>query len=348
MTDMTEPVYRTSLGEAWLGDSLELLERLEDDSVNLVCTSPPFALTRQKEYGNEPEDQYVAWFRKFADLVMAKLADDGSFVVDLGGSWLPGSPTRSLYQYRLLIEMVDHAGFRLAEDFYWFNRAKLPGPRQWVNIDRARVKDAVNLIWWFSKTDSPKADNRRVLRPYSRSMQRMIQRGTYNAGGRPSEHHMGETWAKDQGGAIPPNVLEIEELDWMLGGEPDNMLDYPNTASSDPYLQYCRANGLAAHPARFPRQVPEFFVKFLTEPGDLVVDIFGGSNMTGSVAERHGRRWQTFELDKDYLAGSIGRFAAGAVEVTEAGAAAGISTEGLLAPAYEVCTDRCCTPKAGS
>lgn len=339
-------VYRTRFGEAWHGDSLQMLDSLEDESVNLVCTSPPFALTRQKEYGNEPEDEYVAWFRKFADRVKEKLTDDGSFVIDLGGAWLPGSPTRSLYQYRLLIDLVDRAGFHLAEDFYWFNRAKLPGPRQWVNIDRTRVKDAVNAIWWLSKSEQPKADNRRVLRPYSKAMQRMIARGSYNEGARPSEHNIGKTWAKDQGGAIAPNVIEVEAVDYLAGVEPDNMLDYSNTTSVDPYLAYCRDSGIAPHPARFPREVPEFFVKFLTEPGDLVVDIFGGSNVTGLVAEMHRRRWISCDMDDEYVAGSIGRFPHFGTTVTSAGRSLGMPHGRRTAPQFDWCRDRCCSGQA--
>lgn len=337
--------YETTLGQAWHGDSLQFLDTLEDNSVNLVVTSPPFALVRQKAYGNEPEEEYVSWFHKFAEAVKTKLTDDGSFVIDLGGAWLPGTPTRSLYQYRLLLDLVDHLDYRLAEDFYWFNRAKLPGPRQWVNIERTRVKDAVNLIWWMSKTDSPKADNRRVLRPYSKSMERMIKRGTYNEGARPSQHDIGKTWANDQGGAIAPNVLELDLPEWMFGGEPDNMLDYANTVSGDPYLRYCRDNGITAHPARFPRQVPEFFVKFLTEPGDLVVDIFAGSNMTGAAAEAHGRRWASCDLDGSYVAGSLGRFHHADVTITEAGVDLGMPHGELSAGRVDSCSDRCCQAK---
>jgi DNA modification methylase len=106
----------------WHGDSLDLLALLPDERVNLILTSPPFALTREKNYGNHPEDEYVAWFESFAEQFHRVLKDDGSLVVDLGGAWLPGSPTRSLYQHRLLINLVDKFEFHLAEDFYWFNR----------------------------------------------------------------------------------------------------------------------------------------------------------------------------------------------------------------------------------
>jgi site-specific DNA-methyltransferase (cytosine-N4-specific) len=46
----------------------------------------------------------------------------------------------------------------------------------------------------------------------------------------------------------------------------------------------------------------------LTDPGDLVLDIFAGSNTTGAVAEREGRRWLGFELDLNYVAASAFRF----------------------------------------
>jgi site-specific DNA-methyltransferase (cytosine-N4-specific) len=284
----------------WLGDSLDLLRHLDDDSVDLIVTSPPFALTFPKEYGNRRDDEYVTWFEDFAFEFKRIMAECGSLVIELGGAWLPGQPTRSLYQYRLLIQLVDGLGFHLAEDFYWFNRAKLPGPQQWVSVKRTRVKDAVNTIWWLSKTPNPKADNLRVLKPYSKDMVRLIRSGTYNAGTRPSQHIVGDTWARDRGGAIPPNVIDVME--------PDNLLEFGNNAANDSYHAFCRANEVKRHPARFPRQVPEFFVQFLTDPGDMVLDPFGGSNVTGAVADALGRRWQSCEIDRDYVIGSLGRF----------------------------------------
>lgn len=273
-------------------------------SVNAIITSPPFALTREKSYGNEPENLYIEWFMDFAKEFHRLLADDGSLVLDLGGAWMPGSPTRSLYQFKLLIRLCEDLGFHLAEEFYWYNTAKIPGPREWVTRNRVRVKDAVNCIWWLSKTTEPKADNRKILKPYSRSMQRLLQRRTYNTGMRPSGHDVGTQWARNNGGAIPSNVLGAPGEQSLL----DNLIDTPNTASRDGYLEYCKALGLTLHPARFPRLLPEFFVKFLTDPGDLILDPFAGSNMTGSVCEDLGRKWISYELDDNYIAGSVGRF----------------------------------------
>jgi DNA modification methylase len=283
--------YKTANGRAWCGDSLDLLSDLPDNSINLICTSPPFALTREKAYGNEKQGDYVEWFVEFADHFKRVLTSDGSLVIDIGGSWIPGSPTRSIYHFELLVTLVRDLGFHLAEEFYLFNRAKLPTPAQWVTIERIRVKDAVNPIWWLSKTDRPIASNRHVLKPYSDAHRKLIEGAAYNPGVRPSGHVISNKFGQDNGGAIPPNLLEVA-----------------NTSSNDLYSRYCNANGISKHPARFPREVPEFFIKFLTEPGHLVLDPFAGSNMTGALAEELGRKWLAYERDPDYLDGSVGRF----------------------------------------
>jgi DNA modification methylase len=285
------PYYSTPWGDAYLGDSRELLAALPDESVALVLTSPPFALRRKKKYGNVEAEKYVEWFRPFAEQVWRALKDDGSFVIEIGGAWMPGHPTRSVYHYELLIDLVRNVEFHLAQEFFWFNPAKMPGPAQWVTIERIRCTDAVNTIWWLSKTERPKASNRRVLQPYSDSMKRLLKKG-YNKGRRPSGHIVSDKWQKDHGGAIPKNLLAIS-----------------NTASNDVYQRSCREAGIPLHPARFPGDLPKFFIEFLTDgPDDLVVDIFAGSNVTGAVAEEVERPWLAFEMHEDFLEGSKYRF----------------------------------------
>jgi site-specific DNA-methyltransferase (cytosine-N4-specific) len=283
-----EPHYATALGECYQADALDVLRKLPSDSVALVLTSPPFALRRRKAYGNVDASEYVEWFWPFAAEIHRVLDDGGSFVLDLGGSWNRGSGTRSLYQYELILRLSKI--FHLAQEFYWYNPSKLPTPAEWVTIRRTRDKDAVNTLGWLSKTESPRADNRRVLRPYSPSMRRLLRDG-YQTAKRPSQHDIGPHFRRDNGGAIPPNMLQV-----------------PNTRSSDEYFRRCRAAGLAIHPARFPAPVPEFFIRFLTEPGELVLDPFAGSNVTGHVAERLQRRWLSVEIHSDYVAGSRLRF----------------------------------------
>lgn len=285
--------YETRLGKMYHGDSLKFLDTLADNSINLVITSPPFALQRKKEYGNKNGQEYIDWLTQFAVKIKQKLTDDGSFVIDLGGAYQKGVPVRSLYNYKILIKFVEELGFHLAEEFFWFNPSKLPSPIEWVNKRKIRVKDAVNTVWWFSKTEFPKADVRNILIPYSNRMKKLLEdsKKYYNPKERPSGHSISEGFGKDNGGAIPPNLLQI-----------------PNSESNSKYLKFCKAVGVKGHPARFPGKLPEFFIKYLTDPGDIVLDIFGGSNTTGEIAEIHNRNWISCELDLEYVATSSFRF----------------------------------------
>ncbi len=290
--------YTTRLGQCICGDSLSELEKLDDNSINLVVTSPPFALQRQKEYGNEDQENYVDWLCQFGSVVFQKLRDDGSFVIDIGGAYEKGEPSYSLYQFKVLIKMVDEIGFKLAQPFYWHNPSALPAPIEWVNKRKLRAKTSVNTVWWFCKNPKLcKADVKKVLTPYSSRMQNLIDHPENYIKGdsveRPSGHVLTiSSWQKDNGGAIPPNLLQ-----------------FSNTESNSQYLRFCKACSIKGHPARFPMALPEFFIKFLTDEEDLVVDIFGGSNTTGMTAEKLGRRWKSFEISQEYVANSVFRFA---------------------------------------
>jgi site-specific DNA-methyltransferase (cytosine-N4-specific) len=292
----SKPLYHTARGQAYVGDSLELLAEIPDATIDLVMTSPPFALRRQKTYGNVEETEYVQWIRPFGREVFRVLKESGSFVLDLGGAYRSGMPSRSLYNFRVLLAFCDEIGFHLAEDFYWFNPAKLPSPIEWVNKRKIRAKDSVNTVWWFSKTDFPKADVRKVLTLYSDRMKKLIEdpESFYTPKKRPSGHDISAGFSKDNGGAIPSNLLSI-----------------PNTDSNSSYLRLCKELGLERHPARFPWELPAFFIKMLTGEDDVVLDIFGGSNTTGFAAEALKRNWLTFEMNREYLATSAFRFLEG-------------------------------------
>ena len=284
------PRYSTEFGAMYHDNSIKLLERIPSNTVDLVMTSPPFALTRKKEYGNEPIERYMEWFMEFGRHIHRILKPTGSFVLDIGGTWIPGAPVRSLYHFELAVRLATSGEFFLAQEFYWYNPARLPTPAEWVTIRRIRVKDAVNMVWWFGKTDNPKSDNRKVLQPYSESMKSLIKKG-YKAKKRPSGHDISDKFQVDNGGSIPPNLITIA-----------------NTESNSRYLRECKVRGIKPHPARYPEALVEFFVKFLTDEGDLVVDPFGGSNVTGSVCETMSRRWLACEMESEYIEGSQIRF----------------------------------------
>ncbi|HLF88881.1 MAG TPA: site-specific DNA-methyltransferase, partial [Anaerolineales bacterium] len=132
--------------------------------------------------------------------------------------------------------------------------------------------------------------NKRVLTPYSDSMLDLLENG-YQAKRRPSGHDISDKFQKDNGGAIPPNLIAI-----------------PNTESNSSYLRYCKENNIDPHPARFPSRLPEFFVRMLTDENDLVLDPFSGSCVTGEVCEALKRKWICCEIIPEYIEGAKGRF----------------------------------------
>ncbi|KTR24995.1 hypothetical protein RSA11_16005, partial [Exiguobacterium indicum] len=298
----SKPYFETDFGEAYLANTIEFIKEIPDESIDLIMTSPPFALLRKKSYGNEDEKEYIQWFvNNFAFEFKRILKPNGSLVIDIGGAYKSKKPVRSLYHFELLIELCNGpTNFNLAQEFYWYNPAKLPSPIQWVNIKKVRVKDSINPIWWLSKSDNPKANNKNVLVPYKASMKRLLKNG-YNSGKRPSQHVMSEnSWQKDNGGAIASNLIGYNtEIDFakyidsvydeymsnfeiyleqkLAADFSDNVLEIANTLSSDKYLQACKELNLKIHPARFPSELPEFFIKFLTDENDIVFDPFGGS-----------------------------------------------------------------------
>lgn len=293
-----EPFHRTKLGKIFCADSSVLMpDTLAKDSVDLIMTSPPFGLVRKKDYGNEDADRYVAWFERFAEEFVRVLKPTGSLVIDIGGAWKKGQPTRSLYHYELVVMLCRKFKLHLAQEFFWWNPAKLPTPAEWVTVRRVRVKDAVNYIYWLSKTPYPKANNRRILQPYSASMLHLLEKG-YKPKLRPSGHDISNKFQTDNGGAIPPNLIASA-----------------NTGSNSFYQRYCREHKLPEHPARYPGEVPAFFIRMLTNKGDLVVDPFAGSCVTGAVAEAMGRRWICIENDEQYAQGALGRFQPGSDEM---------------------------------
>lgn len=292
------------------GDSEQVLRQHPANEyigrVQLILTSPPFPLNKKKKYGNLRGDAYLEWLTGLAPLFRDYLKPDGSIVLELGNAWNPGSPTMSTLPLKALLGFLEAGDLHLCQEFVCFNPARLPTPAQWVNIERIRVKDAFTRVWWMSPSERPKADNKKVLTKYSKSMRNLLRKGTYNSGHRPSGHNIGtKSFLSNNGGAIPPNVLVpaegTEELPLF------EVLPIANTRATDNYQEYCRDNGIPIHPARMQEKLAEFFVDFLTDEEDIVLDPFAGSNTTGSVAQRLRRRWVSVELEPDYVAGAEAR-----------------------------------------
>lgn len=295
---MVREVYATDLGKMVIGKIEDALEspllKPYWGRVQLVFTSPPFPLNHKKAYGNRDGKEYIDWLSSLSPRLRDVLKESGSIALEMGNSWEKGEPVMSTLALKSLLEFLEKGNLNLCQQFVCSNPARLPSPVQWVNVERIRVKDAFTHVWWMSPSLRPKANNRHVLSPYSDSMKRLIDRASYNSGKRPSGHVIGESsFLKDNGGSIPSNVITVS-----------------NTGANDQYLTYCRMNGIRPHPARMPRKIAEFFIEFLTDQGDIVLDPFGGSNVTGSVAESLGRQWITVEPNEEYAEASRSRFTA--------------------------------------
>jgi DNA modification methylase len=299
--------FETHGGAYYVGDSLELLQSPDfkalKGQVQLIVTSPPYPLNRKKSYGNLNGEAYLKWFESLATILSSLLTDDGSIVVELGNSWEPGRPVQSLMALEALLAFTKAPGanLRLIQEFVCYNPSRLPSPAQWVTINRIRTVDSYTHVWWLAKSDFPKADNSKVLRPYSPSMKRLLKRGNYNAGKRPSEHKISETsFLADKGGAIAHNFFELEPIDNEREVRLPNAFSFSNTSSNDYYHRVCKEHNITPHPARMPSGLASFFIDFLTDPLDIVLDPFGGSNTTGFAAAAAKRRWVAIEAQKSY------------------------------------------------
>lgn len=293
---MILPLYRTKIGTLYLGDSKDILKakwlKTYRKKIQLIFTSPPFPLSQKKAYGNLDGQDYIDWLSDFGKIFKEMLAPNGSLIIEIGNAWVKGSPTMSLLPIESLIELKKKGNFHLCQEFICYNPSRLPSPVQWVNVERIRVKDSFTRLWWLSTSTRPKADNRNVLVEYSASMKRLLKNKRYNYGLRPSEHRIGkESFLKNNNGAIPSNVLVI-----------------PNTMSNDPYLKYCKDTNIKNHPARMPIELAKFFINFLTDKEDIVLDPFAGSNITGYAAEILNRRWRSIEKELVFALSSKSRF----------------------------------------
>jgi site-specific DNA-methyltransferase (cytosine-N4-specific) len=299
--------HQDSTGKYLVGDveaalSSPLLEELKG-RVNLILTSPPFPLNHKKSYGNLSGDEYLAWIERLAPKLSSLLAPDGSIVIEIGNSWEPRRPVQSLLHLKALMAFVEapSAQLRLCQQFVCYNPSRLPSPAQWVTVERARVTDSFTHVWWMARTDHPKADNKKVLRPYSQDMRKLLSSRKYNGGHRPSQHYIGaKSFLKNNGGSIAHNLFEMASLDTNREVRLPNVFSFSNNASNDHYSKTCQRKKIKPHPARMPAGLATFFVEFLTEPGDLVLDPFAGSNTTGAIAASLGRKWISIDAEAKY------------------------------------------------
>lgn len=289
--------FSTDLGAAILGHCDHVFAAI-NAPISLVVTSPPYPLTKARAYGNVPVNMYIDWLIKTIRPVVKNMVQGGSICLNLSNDkFVPGGgPERSTYLERLTIALEDELGLHLMDRLIWSCPNKAPGPVKYASIDRTQLNVGYEPVLWM--TNDPfrvRSNNTRVLQAHTQRHLDLIAKGgeqrevTYSDGA--YRLRVG-SFGNETAGRIPRNVLTFGH----------------NCADQRAYKQAARAQGLPAHGAPMPLSLAKFLIEFLSEPGDVIADPFGGSFTTAKAAELLGRRWLSTECMAEYVIGGAWRF----------------------------------------
>ena len=285
-------LFTNARGTYFWGHAEDVVSRLEDQSIHLLFTSPPYPLSRKKEYGNLRGEAYLDWLEAILDCHLPKLAPDAGILLNLGEAYeCPGESQLSTYREELTLRARKNLGLKLFGKFYWQNPSKPPAGH-WVTHAKCRPKNDTEEILWLAAGTTPKFRGANALNPYGPTMTRTLAQGGETRGMRPSGHGDSKCgFSIDHGGSWPGQSLSI-----------------PNSSSQGPYFSFCKSHGLPSHPARFPGKLAEKMILLHSDPNDTISDPFGGSANTAAAAQKLGRNWTTCDIHLAYGLGAIGRF----------------------------------------
>lgn len=285
-------IYSLDDGLALWGHAEDAAATIEKGSVSLIMMSPPYP-TISRKYGKMGVPEWLSWMRRLTALWSDLLADDGTLAVNLMDCFVPGTPMISPYIDRFVLSTIDDVGLNLQGRQFWHSPTKL-GNINWCAKHRIRPKNTVEQILLFSKTTHPNWDLNRMPRgEYAKRSSAQIA----------SDRRRGK--------AIRPSGYDINEHAFSRGKNgplPGNLIIAGGASGSDAYSRRCREQGIEAHPARYPEELPRRIICLTTEPGDIVYDPMAGSNTTGKVALELGRKFIASEPMLSYVMGSSLRF----------------------------------------
>lgn len=303
--------YKKYLNKITCGDCEEVLKDINDESIDLILTSPPYANLRkymingEDQFGKLTPDKYVEWFLPKAKEFFRVLKPNGSFILNINDKTVNGF--QDLYVYKLVIALCEEGKFHLVRDYIWFNPATPPNAFSTGRF--GRTKKSHEYCFWFSKSDQWTFNMDAIRRPYSDAMHTYLNgqgKGNRAHNTRPSTYSFDceKVWA-NKGGSDPGSVLHIEdpcsdmnELSDEYLQEPGDVLAISNTGSKKSFKRLY-PDGIK-HPARFPEKLAEFFIKAGSNKGDTVLDPFIGSGTTAVVAEKLERKWIGIEWSEEY------------------------------------------------
>ena len=280
------------------GDCLSVLPTLEDESVDLIFTSPPYADSRSRTYGGIHPDQYVDWFLPISKELHRVLKPTGTFVLNIKERVVAGQ--RHTYVLELILALKAQ-GWLWTEEFIWHKKNCHPG--KWPN----RFRDAWERLLQFNKQRHFAMYQDAVMVPMGDWAKTRL-RNLSETDRRRDDSRVGSGFGKNVSAwvgrelAYPSNVLHVNSGSNIVDmSETIRMVDPDDVSESNTnVLHLATETGTKNHSAVFPEALPEWFIKLFTAPGDCVLDPFAGSGTTIAVAQRLGRNAVGIEIMEEY------------------------------------------------
>ena len=257
-----------SMHSVHLGDCLDVLKDLPDQSVDLIVTSPPYADQRADTYGGVHPDRYVEWFMPRASEMLRVLKPTGSFVLNIKEKAMNGE--RHTYVLELILAMRK-SGWLWTEEYVWHKRNCYPG--KWPN----RFRDAWERCLHFTKARKFKMNQDAVMVP------------------------MGD-WAKTRLKALGKN--DVVRYDSQVGnGFGKNIANWQKRDKAYPtnVLHLATECGNKQHSAAYPIALPKWFIQLFSDPGDVILDPFVGSGTTLDAAMDLGRVGVGIDVSSEFV-----------------------------------------------
>jgi site-specific DNA-methyltransferase (adenine-specific)/site-specific DNA-methyltransferase (cytosine-N4-specific) len=253
--------------DLYQGDCLDILKTLDDNSIDLIVTSPPYSDQRKSTYGGIHPDKYVEWFLPISAELLRVLKPTGSFVLNIKEKVVNGE--RHTYVIELILALRKQ-GWLWTEEYMWHKKNSFPG--KWPN----RLRDAWERLLHFNKDKKFNMYQDEVKIPIGDWSTKRLANLSETDKTR-DESKVGSGFGK--------KIENWVGKDMVL---PDNVM-YMATESSN-----------KNHSAAYPEGLPEWFIKLFTQEGDVVLDPFLGSGTTSRVANRLNRHSIGIELNKEY------------------------------------------------
>jgi DNA modification methylase len=251
-----------------LGDCEIALKNIPDDSVDLIFTSPPYADQRKNTYGGVTPDEYVKWFLPKAKEFFRVLKPTGTFVLNIKERVVNGE--RHTYVIELILELRKQ-GWLWTEEFIWHKKNSYPG--KWPN----RFRDNWERLLQFNKQRQFNMYQEAVMVPVGDWAKDRLS-NLSNTDKQRDESRVGSGFGKNISNWVGRNKVY-----------PNNVLHLATECSN------------RNHSAVFPIELPIWFIKLFTEPGDLVLDPFVGSGTTAVAAVQLGRDYLGVDTELEYI-----------------------------------------------